>query len=282
MPRPGAGEMIPAMSDTAPDRWHGGRDYESFIGRWSRLVAAEFIEWLAVPSGRSWLDVGSGTGALAATIMARAAPASVVGIDRSAEFVAVAGEELDDPRVVFLVGDAAALPFAAGHMDAVVSALVLNFLPDPEAAVAEWRRVARPGGTVAAYVWDYAEGMQPLRAFWDAAGELSAAARHLDEAVRFPLCDPVRLRTLFVRSGLTATATRSIDIEARFRDFDDYWTPFLSAVGPAPGYCAALAEDQRSALRNLLRERLAPSGAGPIVMNARAFAVRATAPAARS
>jgi SAM-dependent methyltransferase len=274
--------MIPAMSETAPDRWHGGREYESFIGRWSRLVAGEFIDWLDVPAGRSWLDVGSGTGALAATIMARAEPASVVGIDRSADFVAVAGEGLDDPRVVFLVGDAAALPFAAGHMDAVVSALVLNFLPDPEAAVAEWRRVARPGAIVAAYVWDYADGMQPLRAFWDAAGELSAAARHLDEAVRFPLCDPVRLRTLFVRSGLTAVETRSIDIEARFLDFDDYWTPFLSGVGPAPGYCAALAEDQRDALRELLRTRLSPAGAGPIVMHARAFAVRGAAPAARS
>lgn len=268
------------MTETAPDRWHGGRDYESFIGRWSRRVAEEFVGWLDVPPGRAWLDVGSGTGALTAAILALAEPASVVGIDRSPDFVAVAGQGLDDPRVVFLVGDAAALPFAAGHMDAVASALVLNFLPDPAAAVAEWRRVARPEAPVAAYVWDYADGMQPLRAFWDAAGELSPAARHLDEAVRFPLCDPVRLRELFVRSGLVGVENRSFDIETRFRDFDDYWTPFLSGVGPAPGYCAALADEQRAALRDLLRERLAPEG--PIVMHARAFAIRGAVPAARS
>jgi SAM-dependent methyltransferase len=270
------------VHDARADRWRGGSAYEAFVGRWSRRVAELFVEWLGVPAGRSWLDVGCGTGALASSIMARAAPACVVAIDRSADFVARAGEELDDPRVVLLVGDAAALPLAGARMDAVVSGLLLNFLADPLTAVAELQRVARPGGTVAAYVWDYADEMRPIRAFWDAAVELAPSAREADEAVRFPLCQPDLLESLFVEAGLGAVTTRVIDVEARFRDFDDYWTPFLSGVGPAPGYCAALPADQREALRARLLARLSPSGAGPIVMNARAFAVRGTVPAARA
>jgi SAM-dependent methyltransferase len=256
------------------DRWAGGDDYESYVGRWSRLVAEEFIDWLDALPGRTWLDVGCGTGALAASITAHAAPACVVAIDQSADFVAHAEEQIDDRRVVFLVGDATSLPLAGASVDVVVSGLVLNFVPDPLAAVSELRRVARPGGTIAAYVWDYADGMQPIRAFWDAAIELDASARDADEAVRFPLCDPDQLQNLFAEAGLSDVSTRAIDVDARFRDFDDYWTPFLSGVGPAPGYCAALPADQREALRAHLLTRVSPSGPGSISMSARAFAVR--------
>ena len=159
----------------------------------------------------------------------------------------------------------------------VASGLLLNFLPDPAAALRELRRVARPGPTVAAYVWDYAGGMQPIRAFWDAAIAIEPSARESDEAERFPLCTPERLTKLFGGAGLLEVATRAIDAEAAFRDFDDYWTPFLSGVGPAPGYCAALQPDQREALRMRLHEQLSPDG-GPFSMNARAFAVRGTVP----
>jgi SAM-dependent methyltransferase len=263
------------------DRWAGGNDYESYVGRWSRRVAQEFLDWLVVPEGASWLDVGCGTGALASTISTGAAPASVVAIDQSAEFVAHASRQLDDPRVVFLVGDAAALPLTGARADAVVSGLLLNFLPDQRGAVAEWRRVARPGGTVGAYVWDYADGMQPIRAFWDAAIALDPSAGKADEAVRFPDCDPDRLGTLFSDAGLRDVSTRTIDAEAAFRDFDDYWTPFLSGVGPAPGYCAALTPERREALRARLLDRLSPDGQTPISMNARAFAVRGSVPPAQ-
>jgi SAM-dependent methyltransferase len=268
---------VTATHAAPSDRWRGGSAYEAYIGRWSRRVAIEFVTWLDAPPGGSWADVGCGTGALSATIAANAAPACVVGIDQSPDFVDHAAGELADPRVVFLTGDATALPLARGQIDVVVSGLVLNFLPDPRAAIAELARVARPGGTVAAYVWDYAKGMEPIRAFWDAAIELAPAAREADEAVRFPLCDPERLGSLFAEAGLGEVATRDIELEARFRDFDDYWTPFLSGVGPAPGYCAALSDDQREALRALLLARLRPHGSGPIVMRARAFAVRGTA-----
>jgi SAM-dependent methyltransferase len=263
------------MEASPADRWQGAEAYEAYIGRWSRPVAARFIDWLAAPAGRSWLDVGCGTGALSASILAGAAPALVVGIDQSADFVELAARRLDDRRALFLVGDATALPLAPAQVDAVVSGLVLNFLPEPQAAITELARVARPGGTVAAYVWDYAEGMEPIRAFWDAAVELAPSARTLDEAVRFPLCREDRLRQLF-EPGLDAVETRSIEIEARFRDFDDYWAPFLGGVGPAPGYCASLTEDERAELRALLRARLAPGADGTIAMRARAFGVRGT------
>jgi SAM-dependent methyltransferase len=265
------------METSSADRWQGAEAYEAYIGRWSRPVAARFIDWLDAPEQRSWLDVGCGTGALSASILARAAPVLVVGIDRSADFVELAARRVDDRRAVFLVGDATALALAPAQLDTVVSGLVLNFLPDPHAAITELARVARPGGTVAAYVWDYAEGMQPIRAFWDAASELVPSAREADEAERFPLCTPDRLERLFAGAGLLDVCPRTIDVEASFRDFEDYWAPFLSGVGPAPGYCAALPERQRDALRSRLLARLAPGG-GPFSLNARAFAVRGTVP----
>jgi len=258
------------------DRWTGGDSYESYVGRWSRGVAVEFVDWLDAAPGRSWLDLGCGTGALTTAILGRAEPASVVGIDPSPSFIDHARAATPDRHAVFLTGDALALPLAAGSADVVVSGLVLNFIPDAPAALRECLRVARPGATVAAYVWDYAEGMEPIRAFWDAAVALDPNARELDEAHRFPLCAPGELRALFADAGLEAVANRTIDHVARFAGFDDYWTPFLSGTGPAPGYCAGLPEERRDALRARLAERFPPAADGSITMTARAFAVRAT------
>ncbi len=258
------------------DRWEGAGDYESYVGRWSRLVAPAFVAWVGAPAGSAWLDAGCGTGALTAAI-AIVEPASVVAVDASPSFAGHAGEALGDRRFTFLVGDAMALPLTSGRIDVAVSGLLLNFLPDPAAAVREWLRVTRPGGTVAAYVWDYAEGMGPIRAFWDAAVELEPAARTADEAERFPLCHPDRLHDVFAGCGLHDVATDAIDVSATYAGFDDYWAPFLTGVGPAPGYCAALPPERREALRARLLAQLAPSG-GPIVMQARAFAVRGIAP----
>jgi SAM-dependent methyltransferase len=258
------------------DRWTGGDDYESYVGRWSRGVAVEFVDWLDAAPGRSWLDLGCGTGALTTAILDRAEPAAVVGVDPSASFIDHARAATPDRHAVFLTGDALALPLASHSADLVVSGLVLNFIPDTSAALIECIRVARPGATIAAYVWDYAEKMEPIRAFWDAAIALDPSVRELDEARRFPLCAPDELRALFTAAGLDAVADRTIDVVARFASFDDYWTPFLSGTGPAPGYCAGLPEEGREALRALLAERFPPARDGSITMTARAFAVRAT------
>jgi SAM-dependent methyltransferase len=256
--------------------WQHGEIYESYVGRWSRLVAREFVARLAPAPGLRWLDVGCGTGALTAAVLAGAEPAQVIGVDPSSGFLGHAAAHLSDPRARFAVGDARALPLADASVDAVVSGLALNFVPDPAAGLAECRRVARPGGTVAAYVWDYPGEMQLMRLFWDTAVERDPAAAPLREAALFDFCRPGPLRELFARAGLDGAAVEPIVVPTVFADFDDYWTPFLGGQGPAPSYVATLAPAQREALAEALRERLPPSADGTIRLTARAWMVRGT------
>jgi SAM-dependent methyltransferase len=254
--------------------WAVGRAYEAFVGRWSRHVAGPFLEWLAVPGGRRWVDVGCGTGALTATVLRLAGPDTVVGVDPAIGFLATARESVTDPRAAFCAGDARALPVRDGWAGAVVSALALNFVPDPARAAAEIARVAAPGAVAAAYVWDYAGGMAMLRWFWSAAADLDPAAA--DEGPRFPLCRPEPLSALWAEAGLRDVTVRPVDIDTVFADFDDYWAPFLGGQGPAPAYVATLPADHRDALRDLLRERLPTGPDGTIPLTARAWAVRGT------
>ena len=258
------------------DGWTSGAAYEPYVGRWSRLVAREFLAWLAVPEGVRWLDIGSGTGALTATILAQAAPREVLGVEPAPDYVAYARAHLIDPRVRFEAGDARVLPVVTAAFDAVVSGLVLNFVPSPERAAAEMARAARPGGTVAAYVWDYAGEMQLMRRFWDAVVELDPDAAELDEGRRFPLCRPDPLAALFAGAGLRGVEVRPIDVPTVFRDFADYWAPFLGGQGPAPAYLRSLGEDRRAALRERLIATLPAGADGEIHLMARAWAVRGT------
>ena len=192
------------------------------MGRWSRLAAREFVDWLAIPPGARWLDLGCGTGALTETILRRADPAQVDGIDPSEGYLALAREQVRDSRVRFNVGDARRLPVKSATHDAVVSALVLNFIPDLPAGMAEMARAVRPGGTVAGYVWDYAGKMELMRYFWDAAVALKPADLERDEGRRFPICQPGPLQQLFEGAGLKKVEVRSVDVSTPFRDFDDY------------------------------------------------------------
>ena len=254
--------------------WGSGNAYEPYVGRWSRPVARAFLAWLAVPEGGRWLDVGSGTGALSETILSLAAPGEVIGIDPSPAFVAFARDRVRDGRVTFEVGDAQALQADPSTFDAVVAGLVLNFVPEPGTAVAEMARVTHPGGTVAAYVWDYAEGMQMMRYFWDAAVALDPKARELDEGRRFPLCKPDPLADLFRSAGLGEVEVRAIDVPTIFRDFDDYWSPFLGGQAPAPAYAMSLSQERRAALRERIRASLPTNAEGEHYLVARAWAVR--------
>ncbi|MGE3913289.1 MAG: class I SAM-dependent methyltransferase [Chloroflexota bacterium] len=256
--------------------WASGSPYEAYVGRWSRPVAREFIPWLAVPDRSRWLDVGCGTGALSETILRDSAPAEVTGIDASDGFLAHARAQIADARATFQAADAQALPFEDARFDAAVSGLVLNFVPSPARALAEMTRVVRPGGAVAIYLWDYAGEMQLMRHFWDAAAALAPAARALDEGIRFPLCQPEPLETLFQDAGLGQVAIRAIDIPTVFRDFDDYWSPFLGAQGPAPSYVMSLSEPARHALRERIRSQLPTEPDGSIRLLARAWAARGT------
>jgi SAM-dependent methyltransferase len=260
------------------DHWTGGSAYERYIGRWSARVAPLFLDWLGVPKGVRWLDVGCGTGALTAAILERRDPAAVFGVDPSDSFLRAAQARISDPRVRFVAGSAEALPLAAASVDAAVSGLVLNFVADPVAALVEQARAITPGGVVGAYVWDYAGEMQPLRRFWDAAVALDPAARESDEGIRFPIATPDALAQAFASAGLLDVRVRAIDVATDFVGFDDYWEPFLAGTGPAPAYVAALDDHRRAALREDLRAHLPIQADGSIHLIARAWAVAATVP----
>jgi len=256
------------------DVWELGGAYESFMGRWSRLVAGEFLHWLAVPAGNRWLDVGCGTGTLSRTILASADPLTVKGIDQASGFISFAQDHVRDPRATFEVCPLESLTSGANTFDAVVSGLVLNFVPNEGRAVSALRRVTKVGGVMAAYVWDYADQMQLLRYFWDAATTLDPEAAALDEGKRFPICHPEKLRALFTAAGLKNVDVRAIDVQTHFVDFQDFWRPFLSGQGPAPSYVASLNRERQATLRERVRSALPMCARGSIDLSARAWAVR--------
>jgi SAM-dependent methyltransferase len=254
--------------------WANGEQYEGYVGRWSRLVAREFIRWLERPLSGRWLDVGCGTGVLCETILQESDPNEVIGIDVSEGMLAWARERLPDPRVRFEPGSAMSLPFANEAFDTVVSGLVLNFVPEPPHALREMVRLAISDGVVAIYVWDYSDRMEMMRYFWDAAAALDPSMAGHDESTRFPMCRPEPLEEMFRDTGLVDIEVRAIDIHTVFRDFDDYWTPFLSGQAPAPRYAMSLNEGERAALREHLRDQLPAEADGSIHLIARAWAVK--------
>jgi ubiquinone/menaquinone biosynthesis C-methylase UbiE len=260
------------------DSWAVGTSYEPYVGRWSRLLAREFLSWLALPAGLRWLDVGCGTGALTETVLASDSLAEVVGVDPSGDFVGYAAAHARDPRASFVVGDAQALPAGDSSFDAVVSGLMLNFVPERGTALGEMRRVARGGGPVAAYVWDYPGEMQLMTYFWDTAAELDPAAGPRHEGARFPFCRPGPLAAMVTDAGFVDVEVEGVVVPTVFADFDDYWTPFLSGHAPAPAYAMSLGEDDRAALREALRSRLPTEDDGSIHLTARAWAVRGRCP----
>jgi SAM-dependent methyltransferase len=264
------------MAAERKDVWASGDAYEPYVGRWSRLVARQFVAWLGMPPNKDWLDVGCGTGALCEVILAGASPRQVTGVDPSDGFVAFARHKVTDERATFQIGDAQTLPVADGSSDATVAGLVINFITDQPKALSEMKRVTRSRGVVGAYVWDYAGEMQMMRHFWDAAVAMEPSAAALDEGRRFPVCHPEPLAGLFRKAGIGDIETRSIDVPTIFRSFDDYWTPFLGGQAPAPGYCMSLSEDRRVALRDRIRANLPIKNDGTIQLIARAWAVRGT------
>jgi SAM-dependent methyltransferase len=216
---------------------------------------------------------------LAQTILERASPAAVIAVDSSDPLITHAVRHARDRRLGFEPGHAERLPFDAMAFDAVVSGLVLNFVGEPGRAVAEMLRVLRPGGTGAVSVWDYSDGMQLLRHFWDAAVALDPNARHFDEGRRFPLCKREPLRALFRAYGFDQVQALVVDVPTVFANFDDYWLPFLGGQGPAPTYCGMLADDRRTLLRDQVRASLPMQHDGSIALSARAIAVRGVRPA---
>ncbi|MFE0675426.1 class I SAM-dependent methyltransferase [Streptomyces sp. NPDC058867] len=259
------------------DVWQAGPAYERHMGRWSRRVAERFTALSGHADGLRWLDVGCGTGALATVLATRCRPALVLGCDRSERLV-TAARDLSHGPVRFAVADARALPVPDGSFDAAVSGLTLNFLPDPAEGVAEMARAVRSGGRVAAYVWDYAEGMEVLRRFWDAAVATDPEAAELDEGRRFPLCRPDPLHALWTRAGLRDVWVTPLVVPTVFTDLADLWSPFLAGQGPAAGYVADLAPEARDRLRDTLASSLPEAPDGTIPLLARAWSVSGAKP----
>ena len=248
--------------------------YDLFMGRWSRRLAPLLVQFADVHDGDHVLDIGSGTGALAAAVATAAPSGRVVGIDRSEPYVAVARARHQQPQFRFEVGDAQHLQFADACFDRTVSQLILNFIPDPNLALTEMIRVTRPGGVIATAVWDYGEGMEMLRAFWDEAVALIPDADARDER-HMPFSTRGELAAFWRTHRLQNVSETALAIETPFASFDDYWSPFLQQQGPAGAYVATLTERDREQLRVNLRRRLLGDGAdGPIALRARAWAVR--------
>lgn len=255
--------------------WADGGAYERYMGRWSRRIAPQFVEWLDLRGGLRWADLGCGTGALSTSVLELAAPASVVGVDPSPGFLEEAAASLVDPRVTLRHGSVEQLE--PGAFDAVVAGLVLNFVPDVEGALRAMADAAS-GGTVAAYVWDYAGGMEMLHRFWSAAERLAPVPVGQQELSRFAMCEPGELTRLWEGAGMSEVTTVGLGTEAAFGSFEEIWAPFLGGTGPAPAYVQGLDEAQVARLRDELERDLRRDEKGGYRLGARAWAVRGTAP----
>ncbi len=255
------------------DSWQSGDPYEYYMGRWSKLVAEKFVDWLSVQSGLQWLDVGCGSGALSEAIVTRHEPSGVIAVDQSEGFINIAQRRLGS-KVSCKVGNAMSLPLDDATISIAVSGLVLNFIPEPEKALSEMKRVTRKNGTVAVYIWDYAGKMEFLKYFWDVAVKLNPAASALHESCRFPDSNAERLIEVFNHVGFSGIEATPLDIDTHFADFDDYWKPFLGGQGPAPAYVVKLGDQERDHLRETLAQRLPVNQDGSISLSARAWAAK--------
>lgn len=260
----------------APAYFTDGQAYERSMGRWSRLVGDQFLDWLALPKGLRWLDVGCGNGAFTEAIIARTAPAGVSGVDPSEGQLAFARVRSGAKSAQFQTAVAQALPFPDDRFDAAVMALVISFVPDPLQAAREMARVVRPGGTVAAYMWDVPGGglpMRPIYAVMDSMGVQVAALPGFD-ASRLD-----RMRTVWEQAGLAAIETRVIRIRVGFTSFDDFWESCAAHTGPISKTVAGLSQATRDELKTKLRRDLPAGPHGRIVYEAFANAVKGQVPA---
>jgi trans-aconitate methyltransferase len=262
------------MTDNKPGLWGNTEAYENYMGRWSQKVAPLFLQWLDLPTNKSWIDIGCGTGGLTELIARACKPSSVLGVDTAEGFIEVARTRVKNAE--FRVGSADNLDMPSDSIDYAVSGLVLNFVPDAQAVLAEMARVVQPGGSVALYVWDYAGHMQIMRYFFDTAILFDPSSAEFDDGIRAPICRPQALKEAFNSTGLTNISVKALDITTPFDNFEDYWTPFLGGVGSAPKYCVSLEDSVRNKIKVAIKEKLPTGPDGEILLAARAWAIRGT------
>ncbi len=258
-------------------------DYELWMGRWSARLAPTFVNFANLPKGGQFLDVGSGTGVLAAALLAGVEDATVIGIEPSESYVTYCRARVHDPRVGFERGDALDMPFAGGQFDGTLSLLILQELRDAPEAVKEMRRVTKAGGIVAASQWNFADGMPMLALFWDAVIETigtNDARKDAADCMVVDYPDEKALRRLWKEAGLVEVETQLQEIEMAFESFDDYWTPFSSGVTKTASYAQKLSEDEGHALEDRVRQKTTgQAGDGRLTLTAQAWAVRGIVPA---
>ncbi|MBK8022556.1 MAG: class I SAM-dependent methyltransferase [Chloroflexi bacterium] len=264
---------VKLMNPTSGNIFSSASSYDAYMGRWSRLVAPQFVNWLGIAPGSTWLDVGAGTGVLTQAILDEAFPAQVVGIDTSADYIDAARQQVVHDRAEFRVGDAGEIS-ESSFFDAAVAGLVLNFVPSPEQAVTSMVKAVGAGGVVAAYVWDYTGQMQMVRNFWDAAAAVDPSSAEMEARQRYAICNPDALRSLFHGADLQAVVTSAIDVPTRFKDFDDYWLPIQGAQGSIAKYFHGIGDETRNAIRDQLQRQLPTEADGSIPLMARAWAVK--------
>ncbi len=243
--------------------------YERFVGRYAPSLSAALIEAAGIEPGRRFLDVGCGPGGLTRALAAVAGAENVSAVDPSEPFVEICRAQL--PGVDVRVGAAEELPFDDESFDGAFAQLVVQFMSDAERGVGEMKRVVRPGGTVAACTWDYADGMTMLRAYWDAAHEAAPEeAARADEASTMRYSTLEDLTGLWRNVGLDDVQAGELWATAQYEDFDDLWAPFPSGIGPAGAFCAGLEPERQKVLRTALARRLGDP-TGPFELRGRAW-----------
>jgi SAM-dependent methyltransferase len=257
---------------TATDfRFTEGAAYERFMGPWTRAVGAVFLHWLAIPAKQRWLDIGCGTGVFTELILEKTAPSEIAAIDPAAAQILYAREKPVAARANFRIADAASLPFDDASFDVVASALALNFIPEREKAVAEMRRVARPGGCVAGYVWDLCGPLAATRHVANVLREMEAKVAPIPGVTSTRL---EALGSLFERAGLVNVALRTIEVELTYPDFEAYWRRFIENPTPASLFARDLPLAGQELFRAKVSANLPAAPDGTITFSARANAVK--------
>jgi SAM-dependent methyltransferase len=251
--------------------WNDAVGYETYVGHWSRTVAPDFLDWLAPATGLRWLDVACGTGALTSAIVRCWDPDEVVGVDASASYLSSARGHCHDPRIRLVIGDANLLSFPSTRFDVAVSGLALNFIAF-ERALAEQHRVVRPGGVIAAYVWDYAGKYEFARRFWDAALSIDSRAAAYDPGRKARICREDNLREALVAVGCAEVETYVIDHTGEFPSRGAYWHAFDARQGSTYDYLSLLTREERARLQASLFSTMEPQG--PVKLKIRALAVK--------
>ena len=263
------------MTDTA-HRFDDSAAYERFMGRWSRAAGAVFVDWLAAPARARWLDVGCGTGVFTELIAERCSPAEMIAVDPQRAQIDHARRQAISRRVDFRVADAQALPFSQGAFDLVVSALAINFIPDRARALGEMRRVVRPRGLVAGYVWDFPADLSPS---WPLRLGLRDMGVDVPQVPGTHESSRAALASLFETAGFEESVTRTIDATASYADFEDFWGAQTPSYSPTTKIIAAMTKRERARLKETVHARVPGRAGGKIEYSARANAIKAYAPA---